>query len=360
MEIRAGDVLVSTVRPNLNTVATVPDELDGHIASTGFCVLRPDEPTILSRFLFYYCCTGAFVNALVTKVRGAQYPAVSDSDIKTVHIPLPLLSEQRRIVEILDQADRLRHLRIEADGKAERILPVVLTKTLGAPSTWASDRRARALGDLADFVSGGTPSKRQGLYWNGEIPWVSPKDMKQDFIWNAQDHISLNALEETNLTLIENGSVLIVVRGMILARTVPISLTRCRVTINQDLKALLPKSTEVTGQYLWAALTLAKSHLLEKVSTAGHGTKKLDTPDLFQFRIPVPSAEQLAVVEAIVRTHEALREGRRRSRQRIDQVFETLLSRAFTGDLTAEWRESHKSQLVRELEQESTTFREAT
>jgi type I restriction enzyme S subunit len=182
--------------------------------------------------------------------------------------------------------------------------------------------------------------------------------MKEDFLRDSQDHVSPHALEQTNLTLVDEGTVLIVVRGMILARTVPISLTRRRVTINQDLKALLPRCAGVTGEYLWAALTLAASHLLKRVRTAGHGTRKLDTPDLLQFPILVPSPEQLEFVESTVRTHEALGERRCLRQRRISQLFTVLLSRAFTGELTAEWREAHIEQLLQEMEQQAVTVRE--
>ena len=133
--IRKGDVLVSTVRPNLNAVAMVPACLDGQIASTGFCVLRPNRVTVEPRYLFYWTTSSRFVAALTSLVRGANYPAVSDRDVKEASIPLPPLVEQRRIVEILDQAHRLRRLRAEADAKASRILPAVFIKMFGDPAT---------------------------------------------------------------------------------------------------------------------------------------------------------------------------------------------------------------------------------
>jgi len=132
-EIREGDVLVSTVRPNLNAVAMVPPELDGQIASTGFCVLRPNLSTINGKYLFYFTTTQDFISALTSKVRGAHYPAVSDGDVKGLDLPLPTPSEQRRIVEILDQADALRKKRAEADAKAARILPALFYKMFGDP-----------------------------------------------------------------------------------------------------------------------------------------------------------------------------------------------------------------------------------
>ncbi len=90
------DVLVATTRPNLNAVAIVPGELHDQIASTGFCVLRTDgrlEPD----YLFGFVQSTGFVSALSDLVKGALYPAVTDSQVRTQKIPLPPLEEQRRI-----------------------------------------------------------------------------------------------------------------------------------------------------------------------------------------------------------------------------------------------------------------------
>lgn len=105
--VSAGDVLVSTVRPNLNAVAVVPLQLDGATASTGFTVLRPSEE-LDGRFLFHWVQSPAFIGDMVRKATGASYPAVSDRIVKDSAIPAPPLPEQRRIAAILDHADGLR------------------------------------------------------------------------------------------------------------------------------------------------------------------------------------------------------------------------------------------------------------
>jgi type I restriction enzyme S subunit len=105
--VTTGDVLVSTVRPNLNAVAVVPAKLDGATASTGFTVLRPSS-RVDSRYLFHWVRSAAFVEDMVRKATGASYPAVSDRIVKESPISLPSVDEQRRIAAILDRADSLR------------------------------------------------------------------------------------------------------------------------------------------------------------------------------------------------------------------------------------------------------------
>jgi hypothetical protein len=80
--ISKGDILVSTVRPNLNGVAAVTDEFDGATASTGFCVLRPRTEKLSSNYLMHWVRSPQFVKLMVREATGASYPAVSDRIIK--------------------------------------------------------------------------------------------------------------------------------------------------------------------------------------------------------------------------------------------------------------------------------------
>jgi type I restriction enzyme S subunit len=181
--VKFGDVLVSTVRPNLNAVALVPEELDNQIASTGFCVLRNNPKHLDNRYLFYRTLTAEFVNHLVSRMRGANYPAVTDRAVKEVSIPLPPLSEQRHVVETLDQADALRRKRAEADAKAARILPSLFYQMFGDLTnnhkSWdvvkleqiASSERYITYGivQAGPHVPDGIPYIRSGDITNGSV-----------------------------------------------------------------------------------------------------------------------------------------------------------------------------------------------
>ena len=317
--------------------------------STEFHVLRAGS-TILPEYLYYFMRRESFRSAAKQHMRGgAGQQRVPEDFVRNEHVPLPPLSEQRRIVELLDQADRLHRLRTEADAKANRILPALLVRALGSPANWGSDPSCCPLGEFVDPVSGATPSKKTERFWSGDVPWVSPKDMKTDFLSDSQDHVSQAAVDETNLNVIEKGNTLIVVRGMILARNVPVAINRNPVTINQDIKALVPKTKEITGAYIWATLHLAKRKLQTLVRTAGHGTRKLDTPDLMQFPIPPPDPDRLKLVASLVENHRLAVEQRQKSKKMLDSVLAVTLNKAFDGSLTASWRNRHMEELVREM-----------
>ena len=107
LRLRAGDVLVSMTRPNLNAVALVPNELDGAIGSTGLHVLRA-RSDVLPQWLYYGVQSRRFVGIMSELVQGALYPAVRPKDIRAFELPVPKLGEQRSIVaEIEKQFSRL-------------------------------------------------------------------------------------------------------------------------------------------------------------------------------------------------------------------------------------------------------------
>ena len=101
--VRSGDILFATIRPTLRRVAIVPDEFDNQVCSTGYFVLRA-QSGVDHRFLFYFLQTEDFMLAMEALQKGASYPAVTDGNVRSQPMPIPPLSEQRRIVGILDEA----------------------------------------------------------------------------------------------------------------------------------------------------------------------------------------------------------------------------------------------------------------
>lgn len=151
--VSSGDVLVSTVRPNLNAVAVVPESLDGAIASTGFAVLRPDRE-LDKRYLFHWVRSPRFISSMVSKATGASYPAVSERIVKESLIPIPPLEEQRRTAGILDQADAIRAKRRQVLAHLDTLTQSIFYDMFGDVG---DDRWNRIpLGDLVARIDNGT------------------------------------------------------------------------------------------------------------------------------------------------------------------------------------------------------------
>jgi type I restriction enzyme, S subunit len=101
------DIIFGTTRPTLKRYAVIPEDLEGQICSTGFCVLRPNIDFILPRFLFYILKSNSFFNYVDNNQEGAGYPSISNSKVKSFTFPIPPLKEQESIVTILDKFDAL-------------------------------------------------------------------------------------------------------------------------------------------------------------------------------------------------------------------------------------------------------------
>jgi type I restriction enzyme S subunit len=106
--INKNDVLVSTVRPNLNAVAIVLNNYNNPLASTGFCILRPNIDFISTYYLFEICKMDFFISNLTKIAKGASYPAVTDNDIKNTNITLPPIELQNKFASIVEQVEKTK------------------------------------------------------------------------------------------------------------------------------------------------------------------------------------------------------------------------------------------------------------
>ena len=164
-----GDVLVSTVRPNLNAVAVVGKKQKlQRIASTGFCVLRPSA-NILSEYIFYCVQHDEFIAALVGVAEKAAYPSVTDDEVKSVSIPLPPLPVQREIVARLEkelgEADALAAKFKEIAENADAEFKAELDETFKN----VEGEKVR-LGEVCEIKNGYTP-KASELREAGDVPY---------------------------------------------------------------------------------------------------------------------------------------------------------------------------------------------
>jgi type I restriction enzyme, S subunit len=236
--------------------------------------------------------------------------------MRQIPLLVPPPAEQAAIVRFLDWANGRLERAIRAKRKVIALLteqkqaiihravtrgldPSVPLKPSGIPWLGGIPQHwdVRKIKSLVATVGGMTPNKGVQRYWIGRTPWVSPKDMKVQEIFNSKDHISDAALNETNICLIKPPAVLIVVRGMILARTFPTAVTRVQVTVNQDMKALLPRP-ELSADYFAFLLTGIQRELLQLVEIAGHGTCCLRTDSWGNFYLPIPPLEEQQAIRS--------------------------------------------------------------
>ncbi|MFA5508909.1 MAG: restriction endonuclease subunit S, partial [Vulcanimicrobiota bacterium] len=225
--------------------------------SPDYTVFKPIE-SVDARFYAYLFSCVHLINEFrkCSKGIGTAFLRLYTEDFGNISVPLPPLPTQKAIANFLDRKTAAIDALIEKKEKLPKLLaekrsalinqavtkgldPNVPMKDSGIP--WIGEIPAHweiiPLGYRVSMQGGSTPSKQDERFWGGDIPWVSPKDMKRFEIDDTIDKLTSDALEATSIRLIEPGATLVVVRGMILARKLPVGLSVVPCTINQDMKA---------------------------------------------------------------------------------------------------------------------------
>jgi type I restriction enzyme, S subunit len=351
-EVRSGDIIVSTVRPNLNAVAMIPGNLDHLIASTGFCVLRIRTDLALPQYCFYWTQTISFINYLVARARGASYPAVSDSVVLSCPVPLPPLSEQRRIVALLDNLDALSRMRKHADTLTGRYLQAHYLKTFGDPQVNPKNWPLVRVRDIANII---VPTRDKPKRFVGAIPWVTLPDVEEMFVSSAKHFLDHADAAEVGNRLMPQGTVLLSCAGT-LGR---IAITEREVYANQQFYGLVPRPEEMSPLFLAWTLRLKGQRFYEAlagVSTLGFFSKDRAL-DIQLVKPPRELQEDFATSAKSFRLTELKQAAARMS---LAQLRGNILEQAFSGSMTARWREAHIAELRLELENQEILLKDVT
>jgi len=184
---------------------------------------------------------------------------------------------------------------------------------------------------LITIEGGGTPSKARPEFYKGAIPWVTPKDMKSWEIFDSQDHITAEAIEESTTKLIPVGAVLVVIRSGVLKHSLPIAINRVPVTLNQDMKALRC-GKDLHPEYLARVLQAFSPRLLQTVR--GTTADNISTDVLRRLEIPVPPLHEQRRIAEILDKADALRAKRRKTIGMLDELASSTFTEMF-GDPVA-------------------------
>lgn len=363
-KVNEGDTLFSLVRPYLRNIAYIDSIHSDCIASTGFYVCHPNK-MFNPRYIYYLMTSEYIVNGLNANMKGDNSPSIRKDDIENFAYPLPPLTEQQRIVDRieslfarLDQAKELAQNALDSfETRKAAILHKAFTGELTAK--WREEHgmgmdswETRKLKDCGKWYGGGTPSKSVNSYWeNGTLMWVTPKDMKDKYITDTIDHITEAAVAVSSTQLIKQPSLLFVMRSGILRRILPIAIATDRVTINQDLKALIAEGVEL--EYLYWYCVAFESDIREKCSKSGTTVESIETTALYEYNVLIPSKEeQVAIISTInnLLYQEEMAQKACNVNEAVETMKKTILARAIRGELgTNDPSEASALELLKEV-----------
>lgn len=224
---------------------------------------------------------------------------VKKSDIEQQPVAIPPLPEQKKIAEILSTWDRAietaEALLATARTQKRALMQTLLTGKRRFPEFEGQEWREVRLGDVVEGIKGGgTPDKSTASFWNGNLPWVSVKDLKSDWLVRTEDQISEEGLMNSATNAFPVGTVVVATR-MAVGVTVQLG---ARMAINQDLKAILPGSN-LRNDYLFYFMQMVRPQI-EALGT-GSTVKGVTLGDLRRLEMWLPKSldEQDKIVNAL-------------------------------------------------------------
>lgn len=204
--------------------------------------------------------------------------------------------------------------------------------------TWKQVR----LKDVGTWYGGGTPSKSNSSFWaDGDVPWLSPKDMGPEVLVDTQDHVTEAAIAGSSTKLVPEGSVAVVTRSGILERTIPIALVPFATTMNQDMKAVVPRDG-IDARWIAWGLRAFERDLMRDTRKAGTTVASIEMPRWYDFELPVPSLDEqqriISTLEGRLSSLDAADKYLADATKRADSLLIAHLGRARWGYETDEMR----------------------
>jgi type I restriction enzyme S subunit len=271
-------------------VALIPENLDGQICSTGFSVLRPTEE-LLSGYLFGFVRSPRFIDTLVSMTTGASYPAVSERDIKGLSIPMPPLTEQERIVKLLDEADAIRKLRAKADQRTADLIPALFHEMFGDPATNPMGWPLRSLQELSDELSDGPfgSNLKSSHYTERGVRVVRLQNIGLGrFVNLDRAFISQEHFDRLRKHSCVPGDVLVGtlgnpnLRACILPRDIPIALNKA------DCIQIRPRNDIANSSFICWLLNLPSTLTMVSGMILGQTRSRISMGRLSRLEVPVP------------------------------------------------------------------------
>lgn len=316
------------------------------------CVLA-DPKRFSARFVFYGLqATRSVLEAIAT---GGGQPNLNAEKVREHKLPCPPIEEQAVITDFLDNETA----RIDAlVSEKERMLALLEKKRaaiIGRAITKSLDSKTPLkpsgldwLGDIPKhwdvlqikhgfqiIGSGTTPPTNQEEFYDGDIPWVTTSELRENVVTSTEKHVSKDALREfSTLKLYSEGTVLFAMYGATIGRVAMLGVTA---TVNQAVCALA-KPDRFFGQYVFYALQVTRD-VLVSLATGG-GQPNLNAEKVREHKLPCPPLEeQRAIADFLCREISRFDKIVTEVISSIEKIKErraALIAAAVTGQITSE------------------------
>jgi type I restriction enzyme S subunit len=320
------NVLYSKLRPNLNKVI-IPNEFA--IATTELVPLHPDKTRLISKYLLYLLRSDRFVEWASMTVAGAKMPRLNMKEFWKYKIPLPPLETQKQIVELLDRAQALIDKRKEQIGLMDQLIQSLFYDMFGDPVTNPMGREVKNLGKLGDLKRGKSKHRPRNdpALLGGKYPLVQTGDIAKAGLFLSKYTQTYSDLGLAQSKLWKKGTLCITIAANI-AKTSILTFDAC---FPDSVVAFLPTG-KVDKMYI--QLWFGFLQKIIEASAPESAQKNINLKILNELDVPVPSISLQHTFAQRVQKIEAQKASMTTSLKQLENNFNSLMQRAFKGELT--------------------------
>lgn len=279
------------------------------------------------QYLLHYLKSDMMLTYIKEYATGSVRDNLKLSDLGKFPINLRPLDEQRKIAAVLDKVSDLIAKRRQQLDKLDELIKARFVEMFGDPISNPHKWELQSLSNICkDIYGGGTPSKSHPEYFEGSIPWVSPKDMKSDIIMDSIDHITEEAVENSSTKMVPKGAVLMVIRSGILKHTLPVAIAAVELTVNQDMKAFIV-GENVTAKFLMYYFRTIEADVLSRVRSVT--ADNIDFKEFQKRMVILPPIELQNRFDAFVEQTEKTKTTISKSLEKLETLKKALMQEYF-------------------------------
>ncbi|PKL66725.1 MAG: restriction endonuclease subunit S [Methanobacteriales archaeon HGW-Methanobacteriales-1] len=323
--LKENDVLITT-RGVLGNVALVPKEFDDVNINAQIVRMKTDETIIIPKYLLLTFKSKEFKSQLVKKTTGTTLKQLPVRKLEKMLIVVPPINYQKKIVEILEKAEKLKEWRAEADELAYDYLKSVFINMFGHPLSKENTLAKVKLGDVIDII---VPTRDKPKSFTGTIPWVTLPDLKNSFyINNSKYKLSKKEAKPTKTRLFPKKTVLLSCAGSI----GKVAIAECELYTNQQFYGLVCNEKKIIPEFLAYQLSFLGANFYKSIG--GTSTLSFFKKDAaLKINIILPDLKHQLKFTSLCNQIETLKTHQSQSKQEIDNLFNTLMQKAFKGEL---------------------------
>ena len=246
--LRKGDILICASSGSKNLVGKAASvDFDRECTFGAFCkAVRPNEDVV--DYLGVYFQSPVYRRKISEVAIGANINNIRNEHIDELEVPLFSRDEQQEIVKkiqlVLDIISKRKDEISSLDDLIRARFVELFGDAIHNDKGWETDTVEKL---CKEIYGGGTPSKSHPEYYeDGDIPWVSSKDMKTDVLTDSQIKINQLGVDNSTARMVPINSVIMVIRSGILKHTLPVAINAVPITVNQDLKVFIPNERVLT------------------------------------------------------------------------------------------------------------------